>query len=78
MNLSTGKFSGVEGGESGNCKQCNRLRLTSNGMIKPCLFNDIEFSVRALEIEEAIKKAVEAKPLYGTYNLKNEFYNIGG
>ena len=39
MNLEEGTFSIVEGGDGGNCKICNRLRLTSNGYVKPCLFN---------------------------------------
>ncbi|PLX03995.1 MAG: radical SAM protein, partial [Marinilabiliales bacterium] len=36
MDLKTGDFSIVDGGDGGNCAVCNRLRLTSNGMIKPC------------------------------------------
>ncbi|MFN8208245.1 MAG: radical SAM protein [Bacteroidales bacterium] len=35
MNLETGEFSEVEGGEGGVCHKCNRLRMTSTGMIKP-------------------------------------------
>ncbi len=78
MNLSTGEFSIVEGGDGGNCVKCNRLRLTANGKIKPCLFNDLEFDVRELGIEEAYNQAVLNKPKSGTYNKSGEFYNIGG
>jgi len=78
MNLSTGEFSIVEGGDGGNCVKCNRLRLTANGKIKPCLFNDLEFDVRELGIEEAYNQAVLNKPKAGTYNKSGEFYNIGG
>ena len=28
------------------CSQCNRLRLTADGTIRPCLFSDDEYSVR--------------------------------
>ena len=78
MDIKTGKFSIVEGGEGGNCSRCNRLRLTSNGMMKPCLFNDLEYDVRKLGAEQAIIKAVESKPEYGTLSTKNKFYSIGG
>jgi cyclic pyranopterin phosphate synthase len=46
--------------------------------MKPCLFNDIEYDVRKLGIEEAIRKAIESKPECGSLNNKNEFCNIGG
>ncbi len=78
MDLETGNFSIVEGGEGGNCSRCNRLRLTSNGMMKPCLFNDLEYDVRKLGAEQAIIKAVESKPEYGTLSTKNKFHSIGG
>jgi len=78
MNLSTGEFSVVEGGNGGNCHQCNRLRLTANGNIKPCLFSDLAFNVRELGIEEAYQQAVGKKPKSGSYNNSGDFYNIGG
>ena len=78
MNLSTGEFSVVEGGDGGNCVKCNRLRLTANGKLKPCLFDDLEYDVRKLGIEKALKLAVENKPESGTYNQSNKFFNIGG
>jgi GTP 3',8-cyclase len=78
MNLEKGEFSVVEGGDGGNCATCNRLRLTANGMIKPCLFNDEEFSVREFGAEEAIRMALGNKPACGTHNMTGKFYNIGG
>lgn len=78
MSLSTGEFSIVEGGDGGNCNQCNRLRLTADGNIKPCLFNDLSFNVRKLGIEEAYLQAVGKKPKSGSYNKSGDFYNIGG
>ncbi len=78
MSLSTGHFSIVEGGSGGDCAHCNRLRLTANGKIKPCLFNDQEFDVRELGVAEALKRAVDNKPACGSYNYTGEFYNIGG
>lgn len=78
MDLETGEFSVVEGGEGGNCTRCNRLRLTANGMVKPCLFSDQEFSVRHLGAEQALNRALQAKPLKGCFSVTGKFYNIGG
>jgi GTP 3',8-cyclase len=78
MDLETGHFSKVEGGEGGDCKSCNRIRLSANGGFKPCLFNDACFNVKQFGIEHALERAVECKPLSGTRNLSGKFYNIGG
>jgi len=78
MDLVKGHFSVVDGGTGGNCTLCNRLRLTANGKLKPCLFDNIEFDVRKLGYEEAIRLAVELKPRCGTINETGAFYNIGG
>jgi len=78
MSLSSGKFSIVEGGDGGNCAICNRLRLTANGMVKPCLFNDLEFNVRELGNEEAFRIAIGQKPRCGSVNNTTNFYNLGG
>jgi cyclic pyranopterin phosphate synthase len=78
MELAKGTFWIVEGGRGGNCAICNRLRLTSNGMIKPCLFSDIVFSVRELGAGEAIRRALEVKPERGIRSENHQFYNVGG
>ena len=78
MDLETGEFSVVEGGDGGNCSRCNRLRLTANGMLKPCLFSDQEFSVRQLGAGQALSRALQAKPQKGCFNVTGKFYNIGG
>ncbi|MCX6248369.1 MAG: radical SAM protein [Bacteroidetes bacterium] len=78
MDLDNGCFTLVEGGDGGNCRNCNRLRLTANGMIKPCLFNNIGFSIHELGIREAMLRAVNVKPEKGQVNNHNLFYNIGG
>lgn len=78
MDLVSGHFTTVVGGTGGNCSLCNRLRLTSNGKLKPCLFNDIGFDIREMGYEEAIRKAVDLKPACGSSNLTGEFYNLGG
>lgn len=78
MDLVMGHFSRVEGGSGGDCSLCNRLRLTSNGKLKPCLFNDIEFDIRELGFEKALNLAAELKPECGSRNESGTFYNIGG
>lgn len=78
MDLVHGHFSVVEGGTGGNCSLCNRLRLTSNGKLKPCLFSNLEFDIRDLGYERALQMAVDAKPECGTKNNTGAFYNIGG
>lgn len=78
MDLETGSFSRVIGGDGGHCKSCNRLRLTANGKIKPCLFSDLEFDIRELGVEQAILKSIGQKPKAGSENKVNKFSNIGG
>ena len=78
MELPTGKFSVVEGGTGGNCKICNKLRLSSDGNIRPCLFNDLSFNIRELGSEKALQMSLDAKPESGTISKQNKFYEIGG
>jgi cyclic pyranopterin phosphate synthase len=78
MDLEKGKFWKVQGGEGGECSSCNRLRLTSNGKIKPCLFSDLEYDVRKLGAKKALDLALGNKPKSGTMSLVNKFSNIGG
>lgn len=51
------------------CSECNRLRLTADGKIRPCLFSDEEFDMRAAVreegaegIERVLYEALGAKP----------------
>ena len=78
MDLNSGCFTVVEGGNGGDCVSCNRLRLTANGFIHPCLFSDIGFNIKELGIKTALENAVSHKPERGSVNLLNRFHNIGG
>lgn len=78
MNLHEGTFGEVIGGSGGHCASCNRLRLTSDGLVKPCLFSDEAFSIREMGAREALLAAVENKPKCGSSSQKSDFYNIGG
>ena len=78
MNFEEGSFSIVDGGSGGDCQRCNRLRLSSNGQIRPCLFSDISFSVRQLGPVEALRQAVLGKPQAGGACTHNWMHGIGG
>jgi cyclic pyranopterin phosphate synthase len=60
------------------CDRCNRLRLTADGYLKPCLFSDLEIKVDFDDIEKSIRKAVEAKPPEGTSCSDRSMRQIGG
>ena len=47
------------------CDSCNKIRITSDGMLKPCLHSDREISLRGKdcsEMEEIIRGAILEKP----------------
>lgn len=51
------------------CSECNRLRMTADGKIRPCLFSDEEFDVRAAlrdggeeAVRAVLREALGAKP----------------
>jgi GTP 3',8-cyclase len=78
MDMEQGVFSRVFGGAGGDCPACNRLRLSSAGLILPCLFSEPAFSVRELGPQEALRRAVEAKPKAGGRCSQNWMHGIGG
>jgi cyclic pyranopterin phosphate synthase len=50
------------------CGDCNRLRLTAEGELRPCLFSNLEFSIRAAlrsgdddEVRRVLREALDAK-----------------
>lgn len=62
------------------CDRCNRLRLTADGFLRPCLLKDIEIPIlpalRAGEpILPLIQKAVALKP--SSHDLEEENYSTG-
>jgi cyclic pyranopterin phosphate synthase len=52
------------------CDRCNRLRLTSDGRLKPCLLSDVEFDIRGplrsgvsdTELLRLVERAVTERP----------------
>jgi cyclic pyranopterin phosphate synthase len=78
MNLKTGEFAPVDGGTGGICEICNRLRLTADGYLVPCLHSGLRFNTRELGIEKAFQLAVDLKPEKGIGTGSHEFSNILG
>lgn len=61
------------------CDNCNRIRLTADGKLKPCLHSDKEIDIRGIlrdekaddkyqALQEAITEAIQAKPKHHTLN----------
>jgi cyclic pyranopterin phosphate synthase len=49
------------------CSECNRLRLTADGKLKPCLHSGDEYSIRGMNREEmkaAFEQAIWNKPAW--------------
>ena len=47
------------------CAACNRIRITADGKIKPCLHSSEEISIKGMDLEEmeqAIRRAILEKP----------------
>ncbi|HYQ58708.1 MAG TPA: radical SAM protein, partial [Draconibacterium sp.] len=78
MDLRTGEFYAVDGGAGGICKICNRLRLTADGFIVPCLHSGLRFNTSELGIKEAYNQAIINKPDKGIGTEMHDFSNIGG
>jgi len=78
MDLAAGRFGIVQGGSGGDCPRCNRLRLSSDGQVRPCLFSDLGFSVRELGAAEALRRALEQKPQSGSACTNHRIHAIGG
>lgn len=69
------------------CSSCNRLRLTADGKLRPCLFSDTEFNVKdALEsgddeqVRAVIRQTLEQKPDEHHFRIGTErlMSQIGG
>ena len=73
------------------CFRCNRLRLTADGQLRPCLLSDVEIDLRTPlrsgagvpEIKELLLRAIESKPLRHHLDEclqpeKRSMFQIGG
>ena len=49
------------------CGECNRIRLTADGKLKPCLHREEEFSVKGLDFDgmkQTLEEAIWNKPAW--------------
>lgn len=60
------------------CLNCNRIRLLSDGVLKPCLHSDIEYRVDFADIRKSLEKAILAKPERGLSCTARNMFEIGG
>ena len=51
------------------CKRCNRLRLTPEGKLRPCLFSDVEYNLKPLLRSRANEEAL-AQAFFKALSLK--------
>ena len=72
------KDTGYEAERPPDCTKCNRIRLTADGMLKPCLFSEQEIPVDFSDIESCIRLAVQSKPALGQDGTKRGNWEIGG
>ena len=86
---STGAIGFISGRSSIFCRQCNRLRLTSDGKVKPCLYSahcyDLKKLIRSGNSDEAVldimRKILREKNNYTRLNSSVQDFsmqNIGG
>lgn len=65
------------------CKQCNRLRVSSNGTIYPCLLSNKKLDafddIKAGKTKEILSEAILMKPIHGNANEVGPYMSeIGG
>ncbi len=60
------------------CDMCNRLRLTADGFLLPCLRSDAEIKVDFEDVDGCLARAVAAKPLEGISCERRTMHQIGG
>lgn len=86
----SGKIGFINPISSHFCKYCNRMRLTADGKLKPCLHSDREIDIKAIlrenkgDLRKTIEEAILAKPNKHKLNEKNykpiarDMVRIGG
>jgi cyclic pyranopterin phosphate synthase len=68
------------------CSRCNRIRLTADGRLLPCLFSAHSVEVKSLlrggappeRITQALRLAIESKPASRSDSCHNYMHSIGG
>ncbi|MHC4706772.1 MAG: GTP 3',8-cyclase MoaA [Planctomycetota bacterium] len=81
---SVGAIGFISGRSTVFCESCNRLRLTSNGRIKPCLYSPQEYDIRKLvrkgatdeQIREILKVIITRKHIFTRLNSPAEGFSM--
>lgn len=60
------------------CNTCDKIRLTADGYLKPCLFSDNEFKIDMKNIEKSLKTTISMKPECGSHCNNRAMSQIGG
>ena len=60
------------------CDTCNRIRLTADGKLKPCLFSNLEIPLDFNNLRDSLIKAIQSKPEAGICNSDRQNWQIGG
>lgn len=86
------KFGIIDPHKHDFCKECNRIRLTANGMLTPCLYFEEAISVKEALLKrdrvitaEILREVIKNKPEKNKWNNKEKnqistraFYETGG
>ena len=62
------------------CAECNRIRITADGKIKPCLHARAEYSLKGLDREgmtAVLRSAIESKPAQHAHLSASELSDAG-
>jgi cyclic pyranopterin phosphate synthase len=73
----TGKIGFINPVTHGFCETCNRLRLTSVGVLKPCLSDEMGLDLREL-LRSGISNKELAKAITGIAAQKPRFHTLSG
>ncbi len=60
------------------CAQCNRIRLTADGRLKPCLHSNAEVALDFSRLADCMRSAILTKPRHGGVCTNRSMVEIGG
>jgi cyclic pyranopterin phosphate synthase len=61
-----------------DCTRCNRIRLTADKKLLPCLFSNKKVDVDFENLEGCLRRVIEEKPEYGTACSRGAMISVGG
>jgi cyclic pyranopterin phosphate synthase len=81
---SAGAIGFIAGRSTVFCESCNRLRLTSDGRVKPCLYSPAEYNIRQLiradvpdkQIRDVLKRIIASKHTFTRLNSAAQEFSM--